>query len=258
MAQLSDDCFAFGGALMTVEEARALIAERLPPVAGVADVPLAEADGRVLARDIAAPLDLPPFDNSAVDGYAVRFADLAPDGETALPVRGRVAAGATPARPAPGARRCASSPARRCRPGLDTVFMQEDVRLAGETVVLPPGLKRGANRAARRRGPSRAARRRSPPGAGSRRRTSRSSRRSGSPHVPVRAAAAGRGVLDRRRDRLARARRCGRRSSTTPTASCCWPCCAGSAARATDLGILPTSRRALSPALARRGRRRTT
>jgi molybdopterin molybdotransferase len=146
MAQLSNDCFAFGGELMSVEEALALAAERLAPVAGVAEVPLAEADGRVLARDIAAPLDLPPFDNSAVDGYAVRFADLASDGETALPVRGRVAAGATPGEAGAGPAAVRIFTGAPMPPDLDTVFMQEDVRLAGETVLLPAGLKRGANR----------------------------------------------------------------------------------------------------------------
>ncbi|MFL5138491.1 MAG: molybdopterin molybdenumtransferase MoeA, partial [Microvirga sp.] len=63
MAQLSNDCFAFGGELMSLGEATALIAERLGPAAAVEDVPLVEADGRVLARDVVAPIDLPPFDN---------------------------------------------------------------------------------------------------------------------------------------------------------------------------------------------------
>ncbi|HKH95993.1 MAG TPA: molybdopterin molybdenumtransferase MoeA, partial [Beijerinckiaceae bacterium] len=75
MAQLSDDAFAFGGPLMTVAEARALFAERLSPVVGDETVSLAHVDGRVLASDLTSPLPLPPFDNSAVDGYAVRFDD---------------------------------------------------------------------------------------------------------------------------------------------------------------------------------------
>ena len=146
MAQLSNDCFAFGGELMSVDEAKALIAERIAVAAGVEDVPLIEADGRVLAADIAAPLDLPPFDNSAVDGYAVRFADLATGQETVLAVVGRIAAGVALERPVPtrGAVRIftgAPLPA-----GLDTVFMQEDVGAAGDAVVLPAGLKPGANR----------------------------------------------------------------------------------------------------------------
>ena len=82
MAQLSDDAFAFGGELMRVEEALALVGERLPVVAGVETVPLWQADGRVLAEDVRAMISLPPFDNSAVDGYAARTQDLAAEGAT--------------------------------------------------------------------------------------------------------------------------------------------------------------------------------
>jgi molybdopterin molybdotransferase len=70
MAQLSDDCFAFGGALLPVAEMERLIAERIVPVAETETVPLAAARGRVVAQDIVAPINLPPFDNSAVDGFA--------------------------------------------------------------------------------------------------------------------------------------------------------------------------------------------
>src|SRR6266446_1249539 len=70
MAQLSNDCFALGGGLLTVAAA-----------------------GRILARDVIAPMNLPPHANSAVDGYAVAHADLMPDQETELPVTGRAAAG---------------------------------------------------------------------------------------------------------------------------------------------------------------------
>jgi molybdopterin molybdotransferase len=146
MAQLTNDCFAFGGELMSIEAARALIVERLAPVAGSEVLALDEADGRVLAEDLVAPLDLPPFANSAVDGYAVRFADLKPTGETVLPVHGRLAAGASPSQPRAGAavRIFTGAP---MPDGFDTVFMQEDVRIDDAArVVLPAGLKAGANR----------------------------------------------------------------------------------------------------------------
>lgn len=145
MAQLSNDCFAFGRALMSVDEARALVEERLSVVADTETVPLFDADGRVLAADIVAPLDLPPFDNAAVDGYAVRFAALAANAATVLPVIGRVAAGASldAAVDAPHAVRIFTG--APMPPGFDTVFMQEDVEADGDRVVLPSGLKRGAN-----------------------------------------------------------------------------------------------------------------
>ena len=72
MAQLTDDCFAFSGPLMPIEDMERLIAERVVPVREQEDVPLREARGRVLASDVVSRVNIPPFDNSAVDGYAVR------------------------------------------------------------------------------------------------------------------------------------------------------------------------------------------
>src|SRR5271168_4321823 len=95
MAQLSDDCFAFGGPMMSVDEAVGIIAARVAAVREVETVALDAADGRILAAAIAAPLPLPPFTNSAVDGYAVRSGDLPRGAETAFAVTGRVQAGAS-------------------------------------------------------------------------------------------------------------------------------------------------------------------
>src|SRR6202030_210676 len=146
MAQLSDDCFAFGGPMMSVDEAVAIIATRVTAVQEIEAVPLEKADGRILASDISASLPLPPFTNSAVDGYAVRSGDLPPHQEAALPVSGRVQAGASaqaPVQPGHAIRIFTGAP---MPDGADTVFMQEDVRLdANNKVVLPAGLKPGAN-----------------------------------------------------------------------------------------------------------------
>lgn len=146
MAQLSDDCFAFGGPMMSVDEAVSMIASRVKAVTDMEWVDLTEADDRILSADIRAPLALPPFTNSAVDGYAVRSADLPRDKEQSFPVSGRIQAGSL----APGA--IAAGEAMRIftgapmPAGADTVFMQEDVRLDGAgKVVLPPGLRAGAN-----------------------------------------------------------------------------------------------------------------
>ncbi|WP_027283781.1 molybdopterin molybdotransferase MoeA [Rubritepida flocculans] len=144
MAQLSDDCFAFGGALLSVEAAQALILERVSPLPGVEEVPLPAALGRVLAGPLIARTPLPPFFNSAVDGYAFRHADLTPGAETRLALAGRIAAGARggPLAPGTAARIFTGAPMPE---GADTVMMQEDARLEGEALLLPPGLKPGAN-----------------------------------------------------------------------------------------------------------------
>jgi molybdopterin molybdotransferase len=143
---LSDDCFAFGGPMMSVDEAVAIIAARVTAVQDVETVDLKNADGRILAAGISAPLPLPPFTNSAVDGYAVRGGDLSGDSEQTFPVAGRIQAGASAResiKPGHAVRIFTGAPMPE---GADTVFMQEDVRLdeAGR-VVLPAGLKAGAN-----------------------------------------------------------------------------------------------------------------
>src|SRR3954464_6199266 len=126
MAQLSDDCFAFGGPMMSVAEAVGLITTRVNAIVDLETVALVDADGRILARDVAAPLPLPPFTNSAVDGYAVPSRDLPHEKEQAFPVSGRVQAGASgqAARPGHAVRIFTGAPMPE---GTDTVFMQEDV-----------------------------------------------------------------------------------------------------------------------------------
>src|SRR5205085_419915 len=145
MAQLSDDCFAFGGPMMSVDEAVGLIAARVARVDDVETVALADADGRILAQDIAAPLPLPPFTNSAVDGYAIASRDLPKSAEGIFPVIGRVQAGASAdsaVKPQHAVRIFTGAPMPA---GADTVFMQEDVCVENDRVVLPAGLKPGAN-----------------------------------------------------------------------------------------------------------------
>lgn len=143
MVQLRDDCFAVAGGLLSVDDAAALVAERIPVVAGGEIVPLGEADGRIAATDVVAAMSLPPHDNSAVDGYAVRHADLG-EGETVLAVAGRVAAGEAPPTAVAGAAMRVFTGAPMPA-GTDTVYMQEDARREGDRVHLPPGLRAGAN-----------------------------------------------------------------------------------------------------------------
>ena len=147
MAQLSDDCFAFGGALTPLDKALALLEERVSVVAEVETVALRAALGRVLAEDIRAGRSVPPHDNSAVDGYAVRFAELGPDGETRLPVIGRIAAGDAPGLADPDARGAVRIFTGAVMPvGFDTVMMQEDCHEDGDSVRIAPGIGKGANR----------------------------------------------------------------------------------------------------------------
>jgi molybdopterin molybdotransferase len=146
MAQLSDDCFAFGGTLLGVDAALDLIQERITPVVSKEEVPLSEAGGRILARDLVSAIDVPPHPNSAVDGYAVAHADLLPDRDTVLPVTGRAAAGHPLGRPAVRGEAIRIFTGAPMPDGLDTVMMQEDCVVEEGRVRLAPGIKKGANR----------------------------------------------------------------------------------------------------------------
>ena len=146
MAQLSDDCFAFNGPLLPVAEAEKMIGARVAPVSGQEMAPLREALGRVLTADLIAPFNLPPFDNSAVDGYAVRGEDIDSAREQRLTIIDRVAAGHAAAHAVKSGEAVRIFTGAPMPSGADTVFMQEDCRIDGAHVIVPPGLSRGANR----------------------------------------------------------------------------------------------------------------
>jgi molybdopterin molybdotransferase len=83
--------------MLELEEALARILAAIPPPASES-IPLGEAHGRVVLDRVVAALDLPPFDNSAMDGYAVRAQDVVsarPDAPARLRVVGKIAAGET-------------------------------------------------------------------------------------------------------------------------------------------------------------------
>lgn len=146
MTQLSEDCFAFGGTLLSVDEALTRIEERVTAVVETETVPLAAAHGRILACDIVAEMNLPPHANSAVDGFAFAHSDLAAEGETVLAVSGRAAAGHPLGRPAAHGEAIRIFTGAPMPEGTDTVMMQEDCVVANGRVRLKAGIRKGANR----------------------------------------------------------------------------------------------------------------
>jgi molybdopterin molybdotransferase len=109
--------------LLSVDEALEVLLAGARPVTEVEDVPTLEASGRVLARPQVSTMDVPPLDNSAMDGYAVRTADVrAPD--TTLRVAQRIMAGSVGGTLAPGtaARIFTGAPIPA---GADAIVMQE-------------------------------------------------------------------------------------------------------------------------------------
>jgi len=145
MAQLSDDCFAFGGDLMSMTAALDRVSTVDATVASES-VPLKAAHGRILAEPLVAPMNVPPHANSAVDGYAVAFDDLRQNEPTELPIGGRAAPGRALGRAARRGEAIRIFTGAPMPEGLDTVLMQEDCTETNGAVMIPPGIRRGANR----------------------------------------------------------------------------------------------------------------
>jgi len=144
---LIDDCFAHHPDRLTAAQALDLLKARVRPVVDHECVPLAEAHGRILAQAVISPRDVPGFDNVAVDGFAFAHADLAPAEPTRLDlVPGRAAAGHPFTERLPRGAALRVLTGAPMPEGADTALMQEDVELDGDAVVIPPGVKRGANR----------------------------------------------------------------------------------------------------------------
>jgi len=124
-------------ALMSVDDAIAAMQDYVTAVTEEEVLPLSDCLGRVLAADQISPIDVPGFDNSAMDGWAVFRADLAEDGSSRLPVGGRIAAGhplAETAVPGKAYRIFTGSPVPI---GPDAVIMQEQCVEADGFVTLP-------------------------------------------------------------------------------------------------------------------------
>ncbi|WP_461482348.1 molybdopterin molybdotransferase MoeA [Porticoccus sp.] len=130
--------------LMTVEQALEKLLGAAKPTTEIETVPLMRALGRVLAADQQSPVAVPPADNSAMDGFALRFADTAADGETTLAISQRIPAGAVPA-PLQAGSAARIFTGAEVPPGADTVVMQEQCRWDEHQVTIAAGIKADAN-----------------------------------------------------------------------------------------------------------------
>jgi len=135
---------------MTIRAAKQFVQAQFAPAVGIESVPLAAARNRVLATNLVATIDLPPHDSAAMDGFAVRSADLSVAGAPRLRLIGRAAAG----HPFDGTigdgqtvRILTGAP---LPPGADAVAMQEICGVEGDAVAVGAGVRPGAN--FRRRG----------------------------------------------------------------------------------------------------------
>ena len=131
---------------MPVDQARRHIRTFLEPVTTVERLALRDALGRVLAEDIVSPLAVPGHDNSGMDGYAMRHADLDPAADTTLAVVGTSFAG-HPFSGTVGSGQCVRIFTGAVVPeGCDTIVMQEKARAEGDRVTVGSGARLGQNR----------------------------------------------------------------------------------------------------------------
>ena len=129
---------------MTVDDALEFILSKATPLADIEDLEISRALGRVLARPQISTLNVPPADNSAMDGYALASSDIATDGGTRLRVSQRIAAGQTSQALTPGtaARIFTGAPIPL---GANCVVMQEHCRVEGDAVIISHPLHAGQN-----------------------------------------------------------------------------------------------------------------
>ncbi len=139
------DAFSVTSDMTSAQDALELLLKDIKTISGTEQVNLRNALGRVLAEPVKCDYNIPPFDNSAVDGYAVRYQDLSDVDFSTLPIVARIVAGAAPdteikANEAAQILTGAPIPA-----GADTIIPFEVCDVRGELVTLPVVKKAGQN-----------------------------------------------------------------------------------------------------------------
>ncbi|MBW9104076.1 molybdopterin molybdotransferase MoeA [Paraburkholderia phenoliruptrix] len=121
--------------MLATADALAILLDAARPVNGSESVPTLQAHGRVLAADVVSPLDVPPMNTSAMDGYAIRAADVTSHGNRRLPVSQRIPAGHAPEPLKPGTAARIFTGAT-VPPGADAIVIQEQTETAGDEVTI--------------------------------------------------------------------------------------------------------------------------
>jgi molybdopterin molybdotransferase len=148
LAEIASCVSGYDPNALPVAQAQEFIARLVPQVEAVESVAIRAALGRVLARDIVSPIDVPAHDNSAMDGFALRASDLAAQGQTELQIAGTGLAGQPFTEHVVPAGQCVRIMTGAVMPaGLDTVVPQEFVQVANDRAHIPAGVVRaGDNR----------------------------------------------------------------------------------------------------------------
>ena len=133
---------------MPIEQALDVLLAQVQPVSDIESVPLTQALGKVIAEDVLSCVDVPPADNSAMDGYCTRLADFEQCTDNKMPISQRIPAGVVP-EPLEEGTAARIFTGAEIPPGADVVIMQENCTEAAGFVSLPEALKQGDNIRAR-------------------------------------------------------------------------------------------------------------
>jgi molybdopterin molybdotransferase len=141
---MTNQCYRPEVPLLPYDQALAELTSHVTTLAGVTRKPLMQALGEVLAETQQATIDVPPADNSAMDGYAFNTDDINPDGDTVLPVSQRIAAGEAGGHLSPGttARIFTGAPIPQ---GANAVIMQEQVTIDNDHIRFERNIEAGNN-----------------------------------------------------------------------------------------------------------------
>ncbi|MEI2265202.1 molybdopterin molybdotransferase MoeA [Erwinia sp. CGal63] len=134
---------AFTAGLISLDDALSTMLDRVTPVAETETLPLTAATGRITAAAVISPIDVPPFANSAMDGYAVRLADLAM--ERPLAIAGKAFAGSPFSGDWPAGSCIRIMTGAPVPPGAEAVVMQEETELTEDKVRFLSGANAGQN-----------------------------------------------------------------------------------------------------------------
>ena len=142
LAQIAAALEGYDPQALSVPQVQAFL-EQLAPLrhdGPVETLPVMAAGERILARDVVSPVDVPPHDNSAMDGFAFAGSDLSATEPTVLQCVGHALAGAAWAGPPPQTGQCLRITTGAIMPaGLDTVVAHEMVQVQGERITIPLG-----------------------------------------------------------------------------------------------------------------------
>ena len=145
MTQLSNDCFKYSKKRISLEKAVSILEKRIKCIKKTQKIKLDQSLGRILSKDIISKLNVPPFDNTAVDGYAFKYSDLNKNKETKLKLSGRIAAGQNFNKKIKKGEVARIFTGAKVPEGTNTVIMQEDCNVNDNKIILKPGIFKGAN-----------------------------------------------------------------------------------------------------------------